>query len=344
MSGRMKSEAESNAVFGGEGPSNFGAKGDAVFEVERISNFAAKSDAVFGGERTSNLAAESDAVSEGERISNFAAESDAVSKGERISNFATKCSPKFEIPRAMKSALVFTVVSIIGCSTGSALWRESDSMQAQLNNAREAGAYRCAPKELALAEAELDFMIAELEQGNSVRATEHRNRAETALVKVVDIVKDCPSLIQDRDGDGVPDDSDLCPDTPGVPDLAGCPDADGDGIIDKKDKCPQVPEDMDGNEDEDGCPENEDSDGDGLFDSENKCHELPGDDVHVDIGVAPSWPERQQELSCIVRKRASLRPNISRQWSVSERNRKSDGHHHTKERTCTPRDGAFGTP
>src|SRR5438477_1300361 len=34
----------------------------------------------------------------------------------------------------------------------------------------------------------------------------------------------------DRDGDGVPDDEDLCPDEPGKLEMDGCPDSDGDGI------------------------------------------------------------------------------------------------------------------
>ena len=60
----------------------------------------------------------------------------------------------------------------------------------------------------------------------------------------------------------LPDDDDACPDTPGLVELQGCPDKDGDGIPDHLDKCPEAPEDFDGNQDEDGCPENEDTDGD----------------------------------------------------------------------------------
>ena len=35
----------------------------------------------------------------------------------------------------------------------------------------------------------------------------------------------------DRDGDGVPDEEDACPDEPGTIETKGCPDRDGDGII-----------------------------------------------------------------------------------------------------------------
>ena len=41
----------------------------------------------------------------------------------------------------------------------------------------------------------------------------------------------------DRDGDGVPDRKDDCPDEPGK--VTGCPDGDQDGVIDKNDKCPE---------------------------------------------------------------------------------------------------------
>jgi len=54
----------------------------------------------------------------------------------------------------------------------------------------------------------------------------------------------------DRDGDGVPDSEDRCPDQPGPAELDGCPDRDGDGIPDIEDKCPDQP----GPAKNDGCP------------------------------------------------------------------------------------------
>jgi outer membrane protein OmpA-like peptidoglycan-associated protein len=54
----------------------------------------------------------------------------------------------------------------------------------------------------------------------------------------------------DRDGDGVPDEKDVCPDQPGPAELDGCPDRDGDFIPDWQDKCPDVP----GLAEYDGCP------------------------------------------------------------------------------------------
>ncbi len=55
------------------------------------------------------------------------------------------------------------------------------------------------------------------------------------------------------------------------------PDRDGDGIPDSIDKCPDVPEDKDGDEDEDGCPEpDKDRDGDGVVDRIDACPDTPG--------------------------------------------------------------------
>jgi outer membrane protein OmpA-like peptidoglycan-associated protein/thiol-disulfide isomerase/thioredoxin len=78
--------------------------------------------------------------------------------------------------------------------------------------------------------------------------------------------------LSDRDGDGLLDDDDACPDQPGFPGSRGCPDTDIDldGVADVADECPKVPEDRDGFEDEDGCPD-PDNDRDGVPDSMDKC-------------------------------------------------------------------------
>ena len=91
--------------------------------------------------------------------------------------------------------------------------------------------------------------------------------------------------VKDRDGDGIPDDDDACPDDPedkdGFEDLDGCPDLDndGDGILDVDDACPLIREDFDGDRDEDGCPEGQegDRDGDGIPDDVDNCPDNPED-------------------------------------------------------------------
>lgn len=65
----------------------------------------------------------------------------------------------------------------------------------------------------------------------------------------------------DHDGDGVSDVYDRCPDVPedldGWQDADGCPDLDndGDGIRDLVDRCPNAPETWNGYQDDDGCPD-----------------------------------------------------------------------------------------
>jgi hypothetical protein len=81
---------------------------------------------------------------------------------------------------------------------------------------------------------------------------------------------------RDRDHDGVYDVDDKCPDQPedrdGFNDQDGCPDLDNDndGIPDATDKCPNEPEDLDQFEDEDGCPD-PDNDKDGIPDLNDAC-------------------------------------------------------------------------
>ncbi|MCB9507817.1 MAG: hypothetical protein H6700_09885 [Myxococcales bacterium] len=80
----------------------------------------------------------------------------------------------------------------------------------------------------------------------------------------------------DRDGDGLANGVDECPDQAedmdGFEDTDGCPDPDndGDGVLDRPDRCDTELEDMDGFEDGDGCPD-PDNDGDGVLDVDDQC-------------------------------------------------------------------------
>lgn len=118
----------------------------------------------------------------------------------------------------------------------------------------------------------------------------------------------------DRDHDGILDELDACPDTPGIhaddPKRNGCPDRDKDGIFDQDDACPDeagvanddpkkngCPADRDGDgilDHDDACPDDAgvanddpkkngcppDRDGDGVIDAEDACPDVPG--VHSD--------------------------------------------------------------
>ncbi len=79
--------------------------------------------------------------------------------------------------------------------------------------------------------------------------------------------------LKDKDGDGLKDDVDGCPEIPGPVENNGCPwkDTDGDGILDKDDDCPNEA----GPKENYGCPW-KDSDGDGVLDKDDDCPNIPG--------------------------------------------------------------------
>jgi outer membrane protein OmpA-like peptidoglycan-associated protein len=98
----------------------------------------------------------------------------------------------------------------------------------------------------------------------------------------------CPDQPEDRDGfededgcpdpdndrDGIPDSQDKCRDA--AEDFDGFQDEDGDGILDGDDKCRSEAEDKDGFQDEDGCPD-PDNDQDGILDKADMCPNGPED-------------------------------------------------------------------
>jgi len=189
-------------------------------------------------------------------------------------------------------ALIALCLAATGCVSGAALRARSEVIRADLDRARRSGAMRCAPKELATGEANLEFAAGELDQGNSFRAQEHVRDAEISTQRALQLSKDCgpkqvlvreqPKVVvkieeNDKDGDGVFDKDDQCPDQPGPKENNGCPwpDRDGDGVFDKDDQCPDQP----GPKENRGCPlpkGPKDSDGDGLPDKDDKCPDEPG--------------------------------------------------------------------
>ena len=229
------------------------------------------------------------------------------------------------------SALLLPLFSL-GCLTTAAINERSKEVHRDIEKARKSGAYRCSPRHLAEAEANLEFTRNELREGDALRASDHIQLAQThikqalieskgcgpkrVLIKkpqkpkkpvvikiqktdkdgdgIFDDVDQCPDEAEDmdqfededgcpdvdNDKDGIFDTDDLCPNTPGEASNQGCPveDRDGDGIVDKVDKCPDQPEDIDGDSDEDGCPDDDlDSDGDGILDKVDKCPNNPED-------------------------------------------------------------------
>lgn len=89
-------------------------------------------------------------------------------------------------------------------------------------------------------------------------------------------------VARDQDRDGIVDRDDRCvrepEDRDGHDDADGCPDPDNDldGVLDADDRCPNEAEDRDGFEDADGCPD-PDNDHDGVADATDKCPNDPED-------------------------------------------------------------------
>ena len=184
----------------------------------------------------------------------------------------------------MKRALVLLVV--VAACAGSHVRDQTTANEGLIATARDHGAQRCAPVELATAESHNDYAEHALDEGNYYDAVPNADIAEkNAKLAIERSPKDkCnpPPGPVDSDGGGILDNVDQCVHEPedkdGFQDQDGCPDLDndGDGIADKDDKCPMEPEDHDGYQDEDGCPE-PDNDADGIPDVQDQCPNEPED-------------------------------------------------------------------
>jgi outer membrane protein OmpA-like peptidoglycan-associated protein len=110
-----------------------------------------------------------------------------------------------------------------------------------------------------------DFVFLNFQLEGRFAVSDNRNNIQLGIgVKTL-----LSKRVYDRDGDGVPDHLDACPDIPGPISTQGCPDRDGDGIPDHMDACPDIP----GEASAQGCP---DRDGDGIADFEDLCPDEVG--------------------------------------------------------------------
>jgi outer membrane protein OmpA-like peptidoglycan-associated protein len=125
------------------------------------------------------------------------------------------------------------------------------------------------------------LQTADAHVGLTIPIFQHDKNKKPALADTVYRNKD---LTHDRDGDGVVDEKDECPDSAGPIALIGCPDSDGDGVPNKKDKCPGVK----GSPNFQGCPA-PDSDGDSVNDDDDKCPLVKG--LRSNYGCPPIRPE-----------------------------------------------------
>lgn len=252
--------------------------------------------------------------------------------------------------------LALAALGVASCATGGKLQADADVLHAEIDKAKRAGAPRCAPRELALAEANVDFAEAQMRLGNAGRAEEHLEASEKSVKNALRMSTDCaPKLVTvtkpppvvvkleklDRDGDGIPDDVDRCPldpeDKDGFQDEDGCPDPDNDndGIVDAMDACPNNPGPLENR----GCPVL-DRDGDGVPDNEDRCPEVAGpkenqgcpdtdrdkdgipdrlDKCPDDPGLPPDGCPKKYTLVVVKRDRIEIKQQVhfaTRKWKV----------------------------
>ena len=154
------------------------------------------------------------------------------------------------------------LVLLVGCA-GSQVRTQTAETDGVIASARDNGAQVCAPVELAMAESHNDYAEHALDEGNYYDAKREADVAQHNAKLAFDhsprekcVPKHAPPKPGDRDGDGLTDDVDKCPDEPedkdGFEDDDGCPDPDNDkdSVLDKDDKCPTEP-----GVPPDGCPQ-----------------------------------------------------------------------------------------
>lgn len=111
-----------------------------------------------------------------------------------------------------------------GCTNAGLMKSQADDLSRELEQLKAQQAERCAPREMATAESNLDFFDEEY-------AERDYWEAQDALA----VAKENAKKAQEQ--------------------LVSCADRDRDGILDVDDLCPDDPETMNGYRDEDGCPD-----------------------------------------------------------------------------------------
>lgn len=173
------------------------------------------------------------------------------------------------------SAAILCLPLVTACLGPQEAARRTTDLGKLLEDRREA-MENCAPRSLAEAEVAIEATRYHSRQGRPMEASKALDRAEAAVRSAWQQSQD-NRCWKDQDGDGIPDRVDQClalaEDLDGFQDEDGCPDPDndGDGVPDLRDDCPLEA----GTAAFRGCPP-KDSDGDGLNDDVDACPNEPG--------------------------------------------------------------------
>ena len=84
--------------------------------------------------------------------------------------------------RARLAALVVGALAGLGGCAGTEMENSVREVRTIAKEARDNGAYKCAPRELALAETHLEFASTELDQGDYFRAKDHLQIADETVI------------------------------------------------------------------------------------------------------------------------------------------------------------------
>jgi len=204
----------------------------------------------------------------------------------------------------LRAASIAAALVLCSCVAGSKIRADAEVITHDIDRATRSGAVKCAPRELAYAVANRDFAVGELDRGNNFRAQDHIRLAEENIKKALELSRGCaPKQILVREKD-----QDKPPKPPPQIVKIEIVDTDQDGLPDKDDKCPDKPEDKDGFQDDDGCPD-PDNDNDNVLDANDRCPNEPGpflpnqgcpvavpkdkdgDSVTDDVDKCPDQPE-----------------------------------------------------
>ena len=181
----------------------------------------------------------------------------------------------------MKRAWLFLGLAA-GCASPRLVVQQIEGTQTLLDEAAQQGAQECAPVAYAQASSLMDIAQREMKEGVFRAGRFDLERANDAAKQAVKQSVDCKPTEAvivhvtdektDTDEDGVVDRFDHCIDRPedadGFQDEDGCPDPDndGDGLPDVADACPRQA----GTLELEGCPD-PDTDGDGVVDRLDRC-------------------------------------------------------------------------